>query len=78
MYGNTEKGHGRMVLDLVNSLLAEKTDAYPLLQEEALSANLALQEALEAAEEETPIQLATLEAELFEAVSRGCPLCQRS
>jgi len=75
MYGNPEKGHGRMVLDLVNSLLAEKTDAYPLLQEQALSANLALQEALEAAEQEGgvqesgAIQLAILEAELFEAAA---------
>ena len=67
MYGNTEKGHGRMVLDLVNSLLAEKTHAYPLLQEEALSANLALQEALEEAGQESPIELAVLEAKLFEA-----------
>jgi hypothetical protein len=64
-----------MVLDLVNSLLAEKTDAYPLLQEQALSANLALQEALEAAEQEGgvqesgAIQLAILEAELFEAAA---------
>jgi hypothetical protein len=74
MCGKNEKGHGRMVLELVNSLLAEKTDAYPLVQEEALSANLALQEALAAAEQEseaqeTPIELATLEAELFHAAA---------